>query len=451
VALALGRLAAEQSGNTVPDLFASVDVAAAAQESGVALEDLERLASVFITASGRVAIPGGTALAHTNGLENAQVILALNGLIGAGGKAGAVLFAPSDPLTVEPPQGGRTLADLGGLVERMKQGQIKALFIHGVNPVFELPKALGFAEALKNVPLVISLASFPDETALASTYVFPDHTPLESWGYQRVMAGADRLTLSGAQPVVTPLYETKAAADVLLAAVRAIGGDLAAKVPYTDEVDFLQQKVAALIGQGGAYDTGDPAAFWTLWLQHGGWWKAEAGLDAPQIGQAYPAVLPAAPEFAGAEGDEFHLYPYPSTLLGDGSGANRPWLQETPDPMTTAMWGAWVEINPVTAHELGIADDDVVKLTSPVGEIEAIAYLYPAIRPDTVAIPFGQGHTALGRYAQGRGVNPFDLLGVNLNAAGDLAFAATKVKLTPTGKKQQLARYESRVGVYGDH
>ena len=104
----------------------------------------------------------------------------------------------------------------------------------------------------------------------------------------------------------------------------------------------------------------------------------------------------------GAGEGQFHLVTFP-TQLGDGSGANRPWLQETPNPSTTVMWNSWVEINPKTAEELGVHDDDIVKVKSPTGEIEAVVYLFPAIRPDTVAIPFGQGHTALGRWAEGRG------------------------------------------------
>jgi len=34
------------------------------------------------------------------------------------------------------------------------------------------------------------------------------------------------------------------------------------------------------------------------------------------------------------------------------------------------------------------------------------------------------------------------------NAAGNLAFMATRVKITPTGKRHPLARYESIEGVY---
>ena len=79
-----------------------------------------------------------------------------------------------------------------------------------------------------------------------------------------------------------------------------------------------------------------------------------------------------------------------------------------------------------------------------------MVYHFPAIRPDTVAIPFGQGHTALGRWAEGRGANPANLLAAALNEAGDLAFGDTLVTITPTGKRRPLSRTESREGVYGE-
>jgi anaerobic selenocysteine-containing dehydrogenase len=117
--------------------------------------------------------------------------------------------------------------------------------------------------------------------------------------------------------------------------------------------------------------------------------------------------------------------------------------------MTTVMWNTWVEIHPDTAKKLHITDDDLVRVISPYGEIEASVYLYPAIRPDTIAIPFGQGHTAYGRYAQGRGANPAKILGLKFNTAGDFAFASTRVRIEKTGHKKELSRLESRMGVYG--
>ena len=114
------------------------------------------------------------------------------------------------------------------------------------------------------------------------------------------------------------------------------------------------------------------------------------------------------------------------------------------------MWNTWVEMNPATAHHMGIENDDILEIVSEAGSVEAPVYLYPAIRPDVIAMPFGQGHTAYGQFAAGRGANPADVLGVHFNEAGDLAFAGMKVELRKTGKKQILSRLESRIGVYGE-
>lgn len=446
VAAAIGKIYAEAKFGVAPAAFESVDVAAAAEASGIALEHLEHLADLLANAEHPLVIPGGAPLAQENGLETAKVILTLNALLGNPGKAGGVFHTPASPLGDEYRRPAN-LKEMGELVKRMESGAVKTLFVHGVNPVFELPKALGFEAALEKVETVISFASFPDETALAADYIFPDHTGLESWGYQWIPSGAGQAMLSGAQPVVSPFYNTRATADLLLAAATQVGGKVAAALAFKDEVEFIQAKLTGLVeATGGFYSAADMPSFWALFQQYGGWWKNDPGLGAPSTtGVLDKKLNPAA---AKAEGEgEFHLFVYPSPVMAE-AGANKPWLQEIPDPMTTVMWNSWIEINPETAHELGLENDDVVKVISPFGEVEVSVYKYPAIRPDVVAIPFGQGHAAYGRYAENRGVNPGDLLGELTNEAGDLAFAGIKVEIEKTGKKRVLSRLESKLGVY---
>ncbi len=449
VALAIGRLVAEIKGIALPAALSAVDVDAAAEASGVERDTLDKLASLFAEAENPLAIPGGAPLAQSNGFESAQAVLALNVLAGNLGQEGGVFITPSTGVNEDIYHAPATIGELATLVDKMSAGEIKVLFVHGVDPVFELPAELGFSDALKKVPQVISFSSMLNDTAVQADFIFPDHTSLESYGYQRIWTGADRATISGGQPVVAPYYNTRATVDVLLAAVKQIGGKVAAALPYLDEVEFIQAQLLKLVStEGGIYSAGDINTFWALWQQYGGWWKAEPGMLAPQIPGLSRAIKIDEAEFEGS--GDFHLLAYPSPILGDGSGANNPWLQETPDPSTTVMWNSWVEINPKTAEDLGLENDDVVLITSPAGALEASVYIYPAIRPDTIAIPFGQGHTALGRYAQGRGINPAGLFAMKFNESGDLAFAATKVRIEKTGRQRPLARLESRVGVYGD-
>lgn len=192
-----------------------------------------------------------------------------------------------------------------------------------------------------------------------------------------------------------------------------------------------------------------------LWLQHAGWWKAQPDALATQVKLSFDQLLdnadyPLKPGSAQFYGDPnefpFYLLLFPSPNLGDGSAANRPMLQETPDPMTTVMWTSWVEVNPETALKLGVISGDIIKISSPAGEVETVVYEYRGIRPDVLAIPLGQGHSAFGRYAQDRGITPQDLLVDAQNAAGNLACMATRAKVTLTGKRGRLTRYESGAG-----
>ncbi len=447
VALAIGKLASELRGGPMPRAFADADPLDVAAKAGIKVETLKHLAEIFANSAGALAIPGGAALGQSNGLAVAEAVLSLNALADNFGKPGGVFFSALAPnqTAYQRPASAQEMQDF---VKKMSDGKFKVLFVHGVNPVFELPASLNFKNALKSVEQVISFATFPDETATEADYIFPDHHGLESWGYQRVVTGSAQPVLSGAQPVVSPYYDTRATVDVLIAAAKLAGGTFAEALPFQDEVEFIKSKVSLLMTEAdGFYSAADIDTFMAYFQQYGGWWKSTDGRGIPKAADVLDRnVSGAESEFTG-EG-EFFFIPFVSPTLAE-AGANKPWLQELPDPTTTVMWNTWVEMNPATALELGLEDDDVVKITSEAGVLEAPIYRYPAIRPDTIAMPFGQGHTAYGRYAENRGVNPTDLLGQHFNEAGDLAFAGMKVKIEKTGKKQPLSRLESIMGVYG--
>jgi formylmethanofuran dehydrogenase subunit D len=213
-------------------------------------------------------------------------------------------------------------------------------------------------------------------------------------------------------------------------------------------VEYIQSKLTNLLSESdGSFAAPEINSFSAYFQQHGGWWRNAADLESPDAASTLEkSIQLVEAEFAGD--GEFFFLPFVSPTLGE-AGANKPWLQELADPTTTVMWNTWVEMNPHTAEELAIEDDDVIRIVSEAGAVEASVYKYPGIRPDTIAMPFGQGHTAYGIYAQGRGVNPADLFGAHFNEAGDLAFAGMKVKVEKTGKKRVLSRMEGKLGVYG--
>ncbi len=449
VALALGKIIVEEGlarGGSAPyeALYERVEVGDVAQTSGVSAEDLEHLAHVFAKVPRQVAIPGGTPAAHLNGQTALVAVQALNLLLGRLGEVGGVFLPPEISADAFVPAPPTPFGDVRALIGAMKAGQVKVMLLHSANPVFELPAAAGFVDALANVDLVVSFGSTVDETALQADLILPDHAGLESWGYH-VPPLTDRTLVSGQQPVMRPLYDTRATVDVLLALAQELGGDVSQALPWPNEVDMLREVTGAWRDEQTSED-----AFWTRWRRRGGWWADGEEKAVPELVMALDESLsPARPSFEGDfDNYPFALHLYPSISLFDGRGANKPWLQETPDPMTTVTWQTWVEIHPETAHQLDVKEEDVVRVISRAGEVEAIVYLYPGIEKGVVALPLGQGHEGYGRYAQGRGSNPIDLVVPSTDeTSGALAWGSTRVRIEKTGRHHSLARLEDPEGM----
>jgi anaerobic selenocysteine-containing dehydrogenase len=347
-------------------------------------------------------------------------------------------------------------SDALALIQKMQSGAVKVLLVYGANPLYALPKEAGFADALKKVETVVSFSPLLNETAAYAHMILPERTYLEGWGYAVVSPALGKPIVSSQQPVVTPFYESEttgpaySTGDVILTVARGIPEAIAA-MPWDDEVSYLKEMVTAM--PPGAFGGQGTDARWVRYLQHGGWWEAgEAEPATPTADVSAPIEVNAA-RFEGDAGEyPYYLHLYTPVMLGDGRGASLPWLQGAPDPMTTVTWQSWVEVNPKTAEELGLEDGDVVKITTPFGgEIEVPVYTYPAIRPDTIAIPTGQGHADAGRYAKDRGVNAVDLLGATLDVTGEhLAWSNVRVKIEATGEKMTLPLFEDKLGAQED-
>ncbi len=103
----------------------------------------------------------------------------------------------------------------------------------------------------------------------------------------------------------------------------------------------------------------------------------------------------------GDEGEyPFIFFEHRSRLNREGRSANCSWYQEhkNADP-GDENWDDVLKMNPEDAKRLGFKTGDLVKVTSPIGEITVSLKAWPGVRPGTVAKCFGQGHWAYGRVA----------------------------------------------------
>ena len=229
------------------------------------------------------------------------------------------------------------------------------------------------------MPFIASFASFLDESSVMADLILPSHTTLERWVDDVPEPGVGFTIRTVGQPVVEPRWDTRDPGDVLIETAKALGGNAAAALPFENMAAAVKESFRSVHAQIGAGADADFEAFFKKVTAAGGWWSAPqpspaSGQRAESKGQTTRVnfVMPpqpvAARVFAGDAGQmPFMLHLYPSAAFADGRTAHLPWLQEMPDPMTTVMWGSWVEINPETAHKLEIHEGDVLTITSPQG------------------------------------------------------------------------------------
>jgi anaerobic selenocysteine-containing dehydrogenase len=402
--------------------------------TGVAAARLERLAREFAETRPAVAVVAGAPLAHSNGLFTALAVNALNALVGSVEQPGGLFFTPQMNVAVASKAGGQAAVQAPSIEELAKaalsgESAPQVLLVDGANPVFATPRAWRVREAFEKIPYIASFSSFLDETSILSDLILPDHSFLESWSEGVPESGSLMAVASVAPPAMRPLYQTRATGDVLLEIGRGLQRPL--ELPWQTFDEMLGATFAALPSPTPDVDAWTDAQAKGVWAG-----MLPAALTKPPAASA-PAepFVYAPPAFDGDAGQfPLHFLPYPSSAFLDGSLAHLPWLQEMPDPLTSAMWSSWVEINPSTAEKLGIGDGDVVEVASGQGSLRSAAVLSPGIAPNVIAMPVGQGHQTFTRYASGRGENPVDLIApMTDSATGALAWAATRVRLSRVG------------------
>ena len=410
--------------------------------TGVSAARIERLARTFANMRPAVAMVGGAPLAHTNALFTAVAVNALNALGSSVGEPGGLFFTPqvgSGPKAQGSGNSGvaQGFSPASGLRDWAASASSQVVLLDGANPVFTAPKTWKVKEALDKAPYIVSFGSFIDETTVLADLILPDHSFLESWVDSTPESGSLVAVASAAAPAMKPLHETRATGDVLLDVASKLHKPLSLGAATYDEA--IKNSFAGLPAAPDGTDAFSAAQ------KQGGWWGDLPKGQEGRVGQAANngrgtqektarSFSYVDPQFDGDAGQyPYHFLPYPSLFL-DGSLAHLPWLQEQPDPITSAMWCTWVEINPKTAEKLGIAAGDVVEIASAHGSVKAGAVISPGIAPDVIAMPVGQGHQNFTRFASGRGENPVAILApVTEQETGALAWAATRVKASRVG------------------
>ncbi len=415
--------------------------------SGLTAEQIRELAHAALKHQPAVVIAGTQTAATTNGLFNVVATLGLNLLFNSVNQPGGLLLNPEPPLPELriADKAALTQQQWARLFEEIQSGAIRTVLIYRTNPVYALSPATGATEALRAAQHVVSFSPFLDETTQLADLVLPDQAWLEQWGLEVPDPGPGFATVAIRQPVVQPFVDARAFGDTLIQVATQLGQPL----PWASQEEATKTLALQLRRLGrGSVQAADDKQFLVTLQAHGGWWD-EQSRGSGSVPSA-PIVQPREPSFAG-DGSQFPyvLVPYPLPSINYGELAHLPWLQALPEPISTNVWQTWVEVAQQTADELGLSTGDVVRLVTTQGTVELPVYVNPAGHPGLIAIPFGQGHTAFGRYAEGRGVNPLTVVAPEyVTDAGTLAWCATRCRIEKTGRRARLARFEGMVPAF---
>jgi len=276
------------------------------------------------------------------------------------------------------------------LISQMNNGIVDAIILYDANPVYHYPKSKEFVDALKKVDLKISLAGKKDETASLVDYVCPDHHYLESWNDAEPSKGIYGIC----QPTINPIFNTRPAQESLMLWAGHDHEYLEAIKDYWAENIFPKQNKYLTF-----------STFWNSSVHDG-------IFELPQeIAQAYEIKIDIsmagdrnAPKYSTSS-KKTELILYEKVAIGDGRSANNPWLQELPDPISKVTWDNYVAIAPKYAEEMGLKQEDLVKVAANGNTVELPVVVQPGQAYGTVAIAVGYGRTMAGKTGDNVGKN----------------------------------------------
>jgi molybdopterin-containing oxidoreductase family iron-sulfur binding subunit len=360
--------------------------------------DVSAVAKDLLSAKGKSLVVSGT-----NDLQVQLIVNAINNLLDNYGKT----IDLNSPVNLK--QGAES--DMKEALESLKKRKAGAVFFYNVNPVYDCVHSKELVKALKKVPLKVSFATTKDETANMCDYVCPDNNYLESWNDAEPVKGYFSIT----QPAIRPIFDTRQFQDSLLSW-------MGLNDKFQDYLEnYWKENLFTLQNEYSGFNK-----FWFKCKQDGVFNIENNEQQQFEFNEvSLKAKKPA------SKGIELALYEKIS--MGTGKYANNPWLQELPDPITTATWDNYVTVSPSFADKHGLEQEDVVKIN---GKIELPVLIQPGQTEGTIGIAIGYGRTNAGKVGTGIGKNVNELINVS---EGTKNLLGTMVTIEKTGDTYPLA------------
>jgi MoCo/4Fe-4S cofactor protein with predicted Tat translocation signal len=362
----------------------------------------------------------GTSLVIAGEYQPAAVHALAHTMNAALGNVGKTLYY-TEPLGQEEGY----LDSMRELCSEMYHGKVDLLLILGSNPVYDAPHDFDFVNKLKKVAVSIQLSPYFDETAAYCQWHVAESHFLEGWSDARAHDG----TASIIQPLISPLYYTHSAHEVVAAFSDKPG------MPAYDAVRAYWTEASTHLPM--AIDAG-----WRKWLNDG----VIAGTKFEPVNVELKFKASSLPAFQSLPADQIEFIFRPDPSVHDGRFANNGWLQELPKPVTKLTWDNAALVSPKLAQERDFAQKvqyrggEHGQVRAPLVDVElhgskvtAAVWTLPGQAETTVVLPLGYGRTRSGYTGTDKGFNAYVV------RTSSALWVATGGKITATGDSYPLA------------
>jgi anaerobic selenocysteine-containing dehydrogenase len=332
-------------------------------------------------------------------------------------------------------------------IETPGEGQIRAMVTIAGNPVLSTPDGRRLADALDSLDFMVAIDIYLNETTRHADVVLPVTTALERDQYDLVFHGLAVRNTARFTPALLPKEKgTRHDWEVFGALARRLSARLGKKLPLRAR---LQQR---------ARMTASPRLLLPLLLRgnrYGLTWRA---LRRHPEGVDLGPLRPCLPERLQTPDKRVDLTP---ALVVDDLARLRASLESTPTTAADELLligrrhardcNSWLHnsdrltrgrprhqllAHPDDLRERGLADGDVVTVSSRVGSVEVECAASEDLMPGVVSLPHGYGHALpgvrLSHASTVPGVSINDLTDPErLDVSGNAALNGTPVRLSP--------------------
>jgi anaerobic selenocysteine-containing dehydrogenase len=343
-------------------------------------------------------------------------------------------------------------------IETPGEGQIRAMITIAGNPVLSTPNSERLQKALESLEFMVSVDIYLNETTRHANVILPGPSPLERAHYDMSLY---RLAVQNVANFSAPMFERSPGqpdeAEIFLRLAAILAGKGTGHELATLDESFIRQTIKREVEQAGSVVFGREVdeimtalqprqgseRVLDFYLRTGaygdGFGANPAGitlatLEANPHGLDFGLLQPRLPEVLRTPSGKIELAP--PALVADVARleqgltrkaeegfllvgrrdlrSNNSWMHNLP-VLVKGKNRCTLKINPLDAAKLNLTEEEIVQVSSRVGQLEVPIEITDSIMPGVVSLPHGWGHNSPGAQLQVASENA----GVNSNILAD--------------------------------